>query len=68
MEEKLKTTKIISANNTPDKRIISKILFEYTNELPPSRKNSGLHAQICTKYCTKAFDRAYSAPLTPWLD
>ena len=40
MKEKLKTTKIITANNTPDKSIISKIPLEYTHHqvtIPPGK-------------------------------
>jgi len=55
MEDELKTTKIFTANNTPDKRISSKIPFEYTQSDDPCRKNASIRAQICTKYCTKAF-------------
>jgi len=46
---------IITANNTPDKRIISKISFEYTNTPSDHPALPGRNAQICTKYCTKAF-------------
>jgi len=77
-EEKLKTTKIITANNTADRRTISKFHFEYKHPSDyPSRISASLHAQICTKYCTKAFvgrdlpgaaGGAYSAPQTPYLD
>ena len=39
-KEKFKTAKIITANNTPGKRIISKIPFEYTHpsDHPPAGK------------------------------
>ena len=48
-EHKLKATKIITVNNTPDQRISSKTPFEHTPRV------TIIHVQICTTYCTKAF-------------
>ena len=54
MEEKLKTTKIITANNTRDKALLEKFpLNTQTRTDHPSRKNAGVDMQICTDYCTK---------------
>jgi len=48
--------KIITTNNTLDKALLVKFTLN-TDTLSdhPSQKNVGLHAQICTKYCSKAF-------------
>jgi len=46
------TTKIITAKNTPDKRIISKLPFEYTHpEWPTSTENAlNMHGETVTSH------------------
>ena len=54
MEEKLETTKSLVTIWT--KGLLVKFpLNTHIQSDHPSRKNTSLHAQICTEYCTKAF-------------
>jgi len=52
-EDKFKTTKTFTYDNTPDKGLLVKISFEYTHT--PNDHYPRKNAQICTKYCIKAF-------------
>jgi len=74
-EHKLKATKIITVNNTPDQRISSKTPFEHTprvtippGKMPVSMCRFALHIaqkHLAAGFCPELLGGAYSAPQTP---